>query len=477
MTEPYDITVIGGGVGGYVAAIRAAQLGARVALVERERIGGTCLNRGCIPTKSMLYDAHLVSQVTSGDFCLEAEGGWRVNYAKLLARKRRVVDGLVGGIERLLRSQRIEVLAGTGRIVRPGLVVVTGPGSDGAPATQEIACRAIIIASGSVPAPVAIPGTDLPGVLTSDEILEIETLPERLVIIGASVVGVEFACLFNALGVRVTMLERQVMLRECEQQLVKRLRALLTRQGIAINLSVEPEVIECPPAGALCVPYTDGDQHERARGDLVLQATGRWPYTAGLGLQELGVAMDGRAIKVDEHLQTSVPGIYAIGDCIGGHMLAHVASYEGEVAAENVMGRPRRMDYTVVPNCVYCFPELADVGLTEAEAKETGQPYVVSRFPFNVSGRALSLGEAEGQVRIICADDGAGRGGRVLGVHILGPSAGELIGEASLAMHMGATAADIAETIHAHPTLGEALREAALGQRDGAIHFQQRGER
>lgn len=361
--------------------------------------------------------------------------------------------------------------------MRPGLVQVTGPGSDGAQSTREVAARAIIIASGSVPAPAPIPGTDLPGVLTSDEILEIEAVPRRLVIIGASVVGTEFACLFQALGSQVILLERLVMLRECEQQLVRRLRALMTRRGIQIKVSVEPEVIECPPEGALCVPYADGAAHERAAGDVVLQATGRWPYTAGLGLEDLGLAMNGRAIKVDEHLQTSIPGIYAIGDCIGGLMLAHVASYEGEVAVENILGRPRSVDYRVVPNCVFAAPELADVGMTEADAKEAGVPHVVSRFPFNANGRALTLGDAEGQVRMICEDEGQGRGGKVLGVHILGPNAGDQIAEAALAMHLGATAQDIADTIHAHPTLPEAFREAALGQRDGAIHFEQRGER
>ena len=477
MTEPYDIVIIGGGMGGYVAAIRASQLGARVALIERDRLGGTCLNRGCIPTKAMIHDADLVRQVTSGAFCLEAEGGWRINFERLQARKREVVEQLVGGVERLLRNARIETLNGTGRILRPGLVQVTGPTSDGAEQTREVAARAIIIASGSVPAPTPIPGTDLPGVLTSDDILEIEAVPKRLVIIGASVVGVEFACLFEALGSQVIMLERQMMLRESEQQLVRRLRALMTRRGIAIKISVEPEVIECPPEGALCVPYTDGDEHLRAAGDVVLQATGRWPYTAGLGLEELGIAMDGRAIKVDEHLQTNIPGLYAVGDCIGGPMLAHVASYEGEVAVENILGRPRTADLSVVPNCVFAAPELAGVGLTEAEAKETGLPFLVSRFPFNINGRALTLGDSDGQIRMLCADQGDGHGGKVLGVHILGPHAGDLIAEAALAMQVGATAQDIADTIHAHPTLPEAMREAALGQLDGAIHYEQRGDR
>jgi dihydrolipoamide dehydrogenase len=329
-----------------------------------------------------------------------------------------------------------------------------------------------------------MPGADLPGVLTSDGLLELDHLPQSLVVIGGSVVGVEFACLFQALGTRVSVVGRQTWLKEADQQLAKRLRALLSRRGMAITIGVEFQAIERTADGLLRVNYMQNGKPAYAEGELVLQATGRWPHSAGLGLEALGVKMNGRAIAVDEHLQTNVPGIYAIGDCIGGHMLAHVASYEGEVAVENILGRPRRADYTVVPNCIYTLPELADVGLTEAQAKEAGLAVVVSRFPFNVNGRALAMGDSEGQIRMLCAaevpgsgaDEGQGRGGKVLGVHILGPRAGDLIAEAALAMRLGATAQDIADTIHAHPTLPEAFREAALGQLDGAIHYEQRGE-
>ena len=472
MADSYDIAIIGGGPGGYVAAIHAAQLGARVALIERDRLGGTCLNRGCIPTKAMIRDAELVRDATSGEFCLQALGGWRVDFERLVARKRAVVDGLVEGVARLMKSHRIAVIAGTARILQPGLVRVTQ-----AEGTPEVAARALIVATGSVAAPLPIPGADLPGVLSSDGLLELDHLPRSLVVIGGSVVGVEFACLFQALGTRVSVVGRQTWLKEAEQQLAKRLRALLSRRGMEITIGVEFQAVERSAGGLLRVNYIQNGQPAFAEGELVLQATGRWPYSAGLGLEELGVAMRGRAVAVDEHLQTNVPGIYAIGDCIGGHMLAHVASYEGEVAVENILGRPRRADYSVVPNCIFTLPELADVGLTEAEAKESGQPYVVSRFPFNVNGRALAMGDSEGQIRMVCADDGHGRGGKVLGVHILGPHASDLIAEAALAMHLGATAQDIADTIHAHPTLPEAFREVALGQLDGAIHYEQRGER
>jgi len=309
-------------------------------------------------------------------------------------------------------------------------------------------------------------------VLTSNEILELTALPKSLVVVGASVVGVEFACIFQALGTQVTILGRQTFLKDAEQQLAKRLRTMLSQRGMNIVVGLEFQEIVPTEDGLLRVYYERRGQREYAEGEVVLQSTGRWPYTEGLGLAELGVEMRGRAIAVNEYFETNVPGIYAIGDCIGGYMLAHVASYEGEVAVENILGRRRAADYRVVPNCIFTLPEIADVGLTEAEAKEAGLDVQVSRFPFNVNGRALAMGEPEGQVRMICERDARGRGGKVLGVHIMGPHASDLIAEAALAMRLGATAEDIAHTIHAHPTVPEALMEAAMAQGDGAIHYE-----
>ena len=469
MTEPYDITIIGSGPGGYVAAIRAAQSGARVALIERDRLGGTCLNRGCIPTKTMVRDAEMYRDATSGVYCLDAEGGFRLNFARMMRRKRGVVDTLVEGVARLLTSHRVEVIRGQGRIAKPGLVQVTNEkGSTG------VESRAIIIATGSVPARVPIPGIDLPGVMTSNELLEIPDLPQSMVVIGASVVGMEFACIFGALATRVSILGRKSFLKDTEQRLAKRLRTILSRRGMSITIGVQFKDVVRTDEGLLRVNYVRRGQDHYAEGEVVLIATGRWPYADGLGLDTLGVEMNGRAITVDEHLRTSVPGIYAIGDCIGGYMSAHVASYEGEVAVENILGRERAVDYRVVPNCVFTTPEIADVGLTEAQAKEAGLAFKVSRFPFNVNGRALTTGQGEGQLRMVCEDTGQGRGGRVLGVHIMGVHASDLIAEAALAIRLGATAEDIAQTIHAHPTLPEALMEVAMAQLDGAIHYQHR---
>ena len=466
MDPVYDVAIIGSGPGGYVAAIRAAQLGARVALVEEDRLGGTCLNRGCIPTKTMLRDAEIYREVTSGVFCVSAQGPYFVDFHRLMQRKRHVVDTLVQGVAHLMSSHRVDVISGRGCPLRQGLVEVTSEDR-----SQRLATRAIVLATGSRPARAPIPGADLPGVVTSRELLDIEALPETMVVIGGSIVGVEFACIFAALGTKVSIVGRKSFLKEVEQQLAKRLRSMLSRRGISITIGVAFREIVRTDEGRLRVSYDRGGEEHCAEGDLVLLATGRWPHTEGLGLQELGVKMNGRAIAVDEHLQTDHPGIYAIGDCIGGHMLAHVASYEGEVAAENILGRKRAVDYRVVPYCAFTMPEIACVGLTEAQAKKDGLDFKVSRFPFNVNGRALAVGESEGQIRMLCEGE---EGGAVLGVHIMGPSASDLIAEAALAMQMGATARDIAHTIHVHPTLSEAMMEVAMAQLGGAIHYERK---
>jgi len=469
MPQSFDIVIIGGGPGGYVAALHAMHLGASVALVEAERVGGTCLNRGCIPTKAMVQDAELFHQLSSGQFGVEAPGGYSVDFARLLARRRTVVETLVSGVERLLDSQGVHTFEGRGRIVRPGQVAVHM--KDGSEEILE--GRAIIVATGSVPDQVPIPGADLPGVVDSDGLLATESLPSRMVVIGASTVGVEFACIYAALGTEVTILGRRTFLKDAEQQLAKRFRVLLRRRGIQANIGVTFEEIRRDGDG-LRVVYTSRGKEASAEGDIVLLSTGRRPYVEGLGLDALGVAMNGRAIAVNDRMETSVPGIYAIGDCIGGYLLAHVASYEGEVAVDNIMGRDRVADYRVVPNCIFTIPEIAGVGMTEEQASAAGLKVRVTRFPFHANGRALALGDSEGQVRMICEEEPDGRGGRILGVHIMGPRASDVIAEAALAMRMGATAEDIAHTIHQHPTVPEALMEVAMAQLDGAIHYEHR---
>ena len=464
----YDIAVIGGGPGGYTAALRGAQRGARVALVEKGEIGGTCLNRGCIPTKSMVRDAELYRDVVSGESCIDLGRGIQADYGRLLERKRQVVSTLVGGVYRLLESRGVAVIRGTARILSPRVVQVmanAGP--------SQLQTEAIIVSTGSAPVTLKIPGADLPGVLTSDGLLERDALPRSLVVLGASVVGMEFACILHALGARVRVLERDLFLKDADPQLARRLRSILSQRGIAIETGAEALEIVQGHDGTLQTHYERGGQRLCAESEIVLQAVGRRPFTDGLGLDSAGIRTNGQAIIVDEHLETSVPGVYAVGDCIGGSMLAHVASYEGELAATNALGERRRADYRIVPSCIFTMPEIAGVGLTEAEAKRHKLDVKLSRFPFALNGRALAMGATEGQVRMLCEKGSSARGGRVLGVQIMGPHAGDLIAEAALAIRLGATAQDIAETIHAHPTLPEALMEAAMGQRDGAIHYDQ----
>ncbi len=469
MTSTYDIIVIGAGPGGYVAAIRAAQRGAKVALVDKEGIGGTCLNYGCIPTKALVHDAELYRDAISGTYCVDAEGPFRLNFARLMERKREVVDTLVGGVERLLNSYGVQTFIGYGRIKRPGLVEV-----DGQEGTQSLSCRAIIIATGSTPLQVAIPGADLPGVVSSRELLRINSLPEHLVIVGGSSVGVEFACIFQALGTKVVLLGRKSFVKDTEPQIARRLRAHMIRQGISVTIGLAFKGIKANDDGSLRVEYERNGEEMSAEGDLVLLATGRQPNTEALGLEEVGIDTNGPTIEVDEWLETSVPDIYAIGDCNGGYMFAHVASYEGEVAVENILGERRRTDYHIVPTCIFSMPEIADVGMTETAAEEAGVAYTVARFPFRANGRALAIGQTYGQIRMLCEETPEGHGGKVLGVHIIGPHAGDLIAEAALAMRLGATAEDIAQTIHAHPTVPEAMMEAAMAHSLGAIHYERR---
>ena len=475
----YDIVVIGGGPGGYVAAIRAVQLGAKVALIEKERIGGTCLNHGCTPTKAMIWCAEAFRQSKRAtDFGIDISSQIELNFRRVMQRKDEIVDTFVRGIEELMRTHRIHVFDGVGTILRPGFVRVSRSSSAGAkrsePSPQELSCGSIIIATGSVPAQVPIPGVDQPGVLNSRELLQISTLPKSMVVIGGSVVGVEFATIFNAFGTQVTLLGRRTFLKGAESQLTKRFQSILRREGITIDIGLSFKEIIRRDDGTLSVVYERRGKEQHAEGEIVLLAAGRWPYSEGVGLDNLGVVRDDRAIKVNDYLETSQPGVYAIGDCIGGHLLAHVASYEGEVAVENALGYRRAVDYTVVPNCIFTLPEIAGVGLTEKQCKEKGLQYVVSRFPFMANSRALAIGQPDGQVRLICEKQGDGKGGRVLGMHILGPYASDLIAQGAIAMKMGATARDIAETMYQHPTISEAVMEAAKGQLGGAIHYHHR---
>jgi len=453
-----DIVIIGGGPGGYVAAIRAAQLGANVAVVEKDRLGGTCLNRGCIPTKALARSVEVLLEARRADeFGIEI-GNIKANFQEIMARKKRISDNLVSGVKWLMKANKISVHTGIGHIVSPHLVKVNH---------EEIAVRKLIIATGSESALLPIPGLDLPGVLTTDDILELKKLPESLVVIGGSHVGVEFASIFSALGTKVTIVKRRpLQLEPIDEEIGRRFSQTLPGLGIEVKIGAAVKAIR--REGAVLKVVWDTPQGEQGvEGQMVLMATGRIPSAEGLGLSEIGVRMDGRAIVVNEYLETNTNDVYAIGDVLGKNMLAHVASYEGEVAAENALGRSRQIDYHAVPSCIFTQPEVAGVGITEKEAKDNGIPYKVSKFPFAACGRAVTMDETTGMVKIICNAEN----GRLLGMHIMGSHASDLIAEGVLAMQMGATARDIVHTMHAHPTLPEAVREAAMGQLDGAIHF------
>ncbi len=453
-----DIVVIGGGTAGYSAAIHAAHLGARVALIEKGELGGTCLNRGCIPTKALVRSVEALQETkTAGDFGVEIEGNVRVNFQKVMARKKDVVSNLVDGISRLMKANKITVHNGAGHIISPHRVRVN---------EIEINTRNIVIATGSEPARLPVPGAELPGVLNTDQVLELTELPKDMVIIGGGYVGAELAGIFSGLGTRVSIIEMLPMcLATADEEIHKFFNRILRRQRIEVKTNAAVKAI-VPDGESLKVSYATPEGEQSLSGQVVLVAAGRRPYMEGLGVAELGIAREGPAIRVDDYLQTNVPGIYAAGDVTGKIMLAHVASYQGEAAVENIMGISRRADYSAVPSCIFTIPEMASVGMTEMEAQRAGIEYKVTKFPFSASGRAMVIGEINGMVKMICRSGD----GKVLGLHIIGPHASDLIAEGTLAIRMGATAADIAHTIHAHPTLAEAVHEAAMAQLHGAIH-------
>jgi len=447
--------------------LRAAQLGARVVLIEKDRVGGTCLNIGCIPTKALTTSTELLLKARrAAEFGISIPSA-QPDLPRLMAYKQSTVDGLVSGVEQLLKERRVTLVRGEASLTRPDTLQVTG--SDGS--ASEISVRHVILAPGSITARPPIPGLDLPDVITSTEALDISEVPAHLIVVGGGVIGLEFACIYEALGCRVTVLEMMPTLLPggTDEALAKRLALILRRRGMDIHSGTTVQAIE-PSENGLRVKFSEAKGAGAVEGERVLVAVGRWPNTAGLGLAELGVRLNGRAIVVDERLATNVPNVWAIGDAVGGMMLAHKAMVEGRVAAENVTGGNRTVDYCSVPNVIFTRPEVASVGLTEAQARAKGAEVKVTQFPFSANPRARILGEAEGLVKLVCEASS----GRVLGVHLMGPHVTDLIAEGALAVQMGATADDLAWTTHAHPTLPEAMLEAALGFRDAALHFHTR---
>ncbi len=457
--KEFDVVVIGGGPGGYVSAIRGAQKGAKVALVEKDRVGGTCLNRGCIPTKALYYSARSIEAVRRADNFGVKVGRFEFDLARAVERKDEVVGRLVSGVEQLLKGNGVEVFRGEGFVEAEGRVVVKrDEGSD------VIGAKKIIIATGSEPAMIPAFNIDRENVLTSTEVLNLKEVPESLLIIGGGIMGCEFAVMFSIFGSSVKVVELLPEILSGEDRAV--VRVVLRRfkeLGIDVLAGVSVEAVEVTERGVK-TSLTDGREFITEK---VLVTIGRSFNSSGLGLEALGVEVDEKGrIVVNERMETSVNGIYAIGDVTGGILLAHVASSEGITAVSNALGESRTMDYSVVPYGIFTEPEIAGVGLKEKEAKERGMDVKIGRFPYGASGKALGMGEVDGFVQIL-SDPSTDR---VLGCSIVGAHATDLIGEVAIAMKLGAKTEDIAQTIHAHPTLPEIVMEAAEDVHGFSIH-------
>ena len=458
---PFDIAILGGGPGGYVAALHAAAKGARVALVERDRVGGTCVTVGCIPSKALLDSSHLFHALTHGlAYGINAPAA-SFDLAAAVARKDAIVARLVGGIEGLLKARRVELVRGAGTLVGPGEIRVE------AAEPRSIRANATIVATGSKIGVPNIAGLAEARPLDNVGALALTRIPPRLLVIGGGVVGLELGTFFAELGSAVTILEMLPQpIAFAEPDLVRTLLRSLQVAGVALRAGAR--VIEVRRRGSNLTASAEIAGHlETFEADEVLLGAGRVPNLSGV--EHAGFVTNSLGITVDDHLRTSVGGVWAIGDCAGdprAPKLAHVASAQGEVAVDTILGEDRRVDYDAVPNVVYTHPELAQVGLTEAQAKERYGAVTIGRFPFAASGRALALGESDGFVKIVTT----GGDHRLVGVHIVGAQASELIAEATLAIRLEATAEDLIATMHAHPTLSEALREAALMTEGRAIH-------
>ncbi|MEW8958653.1 MAG: dihydrolipoyl dehydrogenase [Moorella sp. (in: firmicutes)] len=457
----YQIAIIGGGPGGYVAAIRAAQLGAKVVVVEQDALGGTCLNRGCIPTKALLAGAALIKGIQgAAAFGIDVTD-YRVNYARLAARKDAVVKQLNQGIAFLFKKNKVDLIKGRGYLKGPGRVAVTTDGG----AVEDIEAENIILATGSEPALLTSLGYNGSSVVTSNEALAWTEVPGELLIIGGGVIGCEFASLFATLGSKVTIVEMMpTILPMIDVEISRRFSMLLKKAGVEIKTKAQiTEVRE--EDGRVRATLADGQTIE---ADKVLISIGRRFNTRELGLEEAGIELGPKGeVIVDEYMRTNVPGIYAVGDITNKVQLAHVASAQGLAAVATIMGRPTKVNYDAVPSCIYTLPEIAGVGLTKEAAEERGFKVKVGKFPFQASGKALCSGETEGMVKIIAEAESD----RILGVFIMGPHATELIAEGALAVNKGITAGELAATIHAHPTLSEAVMEAAEAVHGMSIHI------
>ncbi|MBI3202158.1 MAG: dihydrolipoyl dehydrogenase [Myxococcales bacterium] len=465
----FDVVVLGGGPGGYPCAIRLGQLGLKVSCVEGEEYGGVCLNWGCIPSKALISTAHQYEKAGKAGEQGLTFGQVSVDVGKMQSWKNGIVKKLTGGVRMLLKQNGAEAVEGMGRFVDAKTVEVTRPSGE---KLRLRATRAIVVATGS--STIQIPGFELDGkqLIGAREAVSLPAVPGRMVVIGGGVIGLELGMVYQAFGARLTVVElTPSLLPGIDPDAVKVVERSITKKGGRVLKQAKAERWEKNPDGSVAVVVASEAGTERIDADVVLVAVGMRPRSRGIGLEEVGVKLDQRGfVPTDAQCQTNVPGIFAIGDVSGPPMLAHKATKEGEVCAEVIAGKAAGKDWVTIPGIVFTDPEIATVGLTEAAAKEQGLQVKVGRFPFAALGRAMSIRETDGFVKVVV--DAAS--GRVLGVHIVGPSASDLISEAALALEMVATAEDLSLTVHPHPTLGEALMEAAAHALGHAIHITNR---
>lgn len=459
-----NIAIIGAGPAGYVAAIRGAQLGANIYLIEDRDLGGTCLNRGCIPTKTYFRNAGIMTDLKNSEEFGITVANYSLDGKRLQERKNEVVNQLVKGIEKLISSYKnIEYIDGRASLKDKNTVSVKLKNND----EREIIVDNIIIATGSKPTMTETKGVDLDGVITSDDLLEMEEVPETLIVVGAGVIGVEFASIYNGLGSNVILLASR-MLKNADKEISRRITPLLKKQGINVYMDIRAkEIVKEGDKLRVVAKYKKKDEEIEVVGDKVLIASGRGPLVEGLGLDKLGIKYSEKGIVVDENFETNIEGIYAAGDVNDvGIQLAHVASSQAIYIIEKIMGIESEINLDIYPNCVFSIPEVADVGLTEEEAKEKNIDYKVSKFLFGANGKALTLGQGEGLIKVLADEKN-----KIIGVHIIGPHANDLIHEGALAISNDLSVEDIGKTIHAHPTLSEAFYEATLGLEGQAIHM------
>jgi len=461
VADAVRIVIIGGGPGGYVAGIRAAQRGADVTVVEKDLLGGTCLNRGCIPTKALLGSVEALHKARSGaEFGFVAAGDIKPDFARMMERKSAISKQLRDGIHALFKKNKVKLVVGDGRIIAAGTVQV-----ETADGTVTLEADKIIIATGSEPARLPFFDFDQPTVLTSTGALELTSIPETLLIIGAGVIGCEFASVFSELGTTITMVEMMPQMLPLEDtRLAKQFQQIFKKKGIEVLLKTKVDGIAEYGANHITANIEGGNQ---ITAEKMLVSIGRQPNSKGIGLETVGVETDGRGyIVVNDKLETSAPNVYAIGDVNGGILLAHVASYEGLVAVENCLGGDQERDLKVVPSCIYTLPEIASIGLTEDQARDEGFEPITGTFRLGAAGKALAIGEAVGYIQLV-ADRNTDK---VLGANMMGPHVTDLIHEIAVAIKNDLTVRQIGDTIHAHPTIGEALMEAAHDVHGESVH-------